>query len=49
MFFSALMLSALFPLLWLHQRGRPEPVAIKQDVFTHARKQIGGRPCPDSF
>ncbi len=42
MFFSALMLSALFPLLWLHQRGRPEPVAIKQDVFSHSQKRMGG-------
>ncbi len=49
MFFSALMLSALFPLLWLHQRGRPEPVAINQNDFPRSRNQIGGRPCPDSF
>lgn len=49
MFFNALVLSALFSLLWLHLRGRPQPVAIIQETNVGIRNQIGGRPCPKSF
>lgn len=49
MFFSVLLFSALFPLLWLHQRGRPQPVAIKREKPVLRHGQIGGRLCPKSF
>ncbi|SMP22312.1 hypothetical protein SAMN06265373_104156 [Shimia sagamensis] len=49
MFFSALVLSALVPLVLIYQRGQPQPVAITRNDAAVRRGQFRGRPCPKSF
>ncbi len=49
MYLMVLLLSALAPLLWLHNRAHLQAVTIRQETPARDLAAKGGRPCPDSF